>query len=358
MERLLNEQQAVNLYQDLIEIFRKNDDVKAKFLSLRTTFDLVLSQAYDTLKKTGKLKEEKNTETGNEKNKHLGFMEKIDAIFPIDSTDQVVREMNECLQGQRITLNKELAHTANREAKKMKGKKVTDLNKELFQFYLKNTAHAIAMLSGIPIPTILIHAYEPTRIKQLEHKLDIIFLVQVYDEIQNIENGLNIIKALNEWMIKRGEYGLNDVKVRIICYSPPVSVVGDNIQQAANCVEQEQQAMEEAVKACEEAIGKWKENKQKQLKPWLVWFFHQTKADKDSTPFATVKNMLQNHQIALYPLTLKQQGIKEFEQLRMEGAKKVWQVIPGLADNLFDSISETIFRTEEKANSLNSADYE
>ena len=336
MNKLLSQDQADKLYAYLLDLHMDNNQIRDKLHNLRAKFDLALDWAYSSLSI-------KNEES-------VGFKGKIDAIFPPDSPEENVCKMNKLLNNQRWFLNTQLAHTAEKEERRMRGAKTIVIDKKVYRQYLQNMSEMIAMISGIPIPSKLIHAYNLPNSATMSKKMDVVILFELFDRFENIDDGMKVLHQMNSWIKNRETVGLDKLTIHIVMYSAGILFYnGTRTGFVEKLGTNAEKALCEALFRMEIATNKRKNNETKYLKPWLIWICQDIKTiDFSGKSVEKLQESLKKRQFSFYPLVMQQDDTDDLSSLHFKEGHKPDYIVAGLAENLFNSISETIMRIDKR----------
>lgn len=345
MERLLTEQEANYLYRRMLIAFTETNDVEDKLNKLRATFDTTLSFAVMNKVKKGEVPSE-----------YYGFMAKIDLLFPKDSADRRVQELRSLLHQQREELNTGVAHVAQIEQQRLMGLKVKGLNSDDYRSFLNNTANLIATLSSLPIPEKLQQAIRPRRRVTMTSTLDIVILLQLYSNLNDIDDGFFILQRLREWINEKKKWGLEMARVSLVTYSGNLSELSGitslrDLQKkalGATTGTDEGSALSQALQLCSKGIDRYTAAASGVMKPWLIWICHGLPENLPQQPVDQLDQWLDMQLLTFHPLPTQSDAFDRF--LQLWPSCKPQQLVPRLASNLFSSITETIQRHQQVKN--------
>jgi len=339
MERLLSEQEANYLYTKMLTAFTEGNDVEDKLNKLRSTFDTILSFATMNKLKVAEVPP-----------KYHGFMSKIDLLFPKESTDQRVQDMRRSLNQQRDDLNTGVAHMAQIERGRLQGQSVQGFGVNTYRSFLNNTSNLVTTLSSLPIPERLQQAIRERRKVPMTTTLDIVILLQVYSDLNDIDDGVFILQRCLEWIDERKQLGLDMARVNLITYSGNLTVLpgitsSQDLRKKAigkTTGANADTALQEALKLCSKGIDRYTAVARGVMKPWLVWICHQLPDNLAQQPEEQLGKWLDMELLSFHPLPTQASTYDRFRQIWPTCRPQ--QLMPRLAENLFSSITETIQR--------------
>ena len=344
MERLLTEQEANYLYMKMLIAFTETNDVEDKLNKLRATFDTTLSFAVMNKVKAKEVPSE-----------YYGFMSKIDLLFPKDSADRRVQELRSLLHRQREELNTGVAHIAQIEQQRLMGMQIKGLGSDDYRSFLNNTANLIATLSSLPIPEKLQQAIRPWKRVTMTSTLDIVILLQLYSNLNDIDDGFFILQRLREWINEKKKWGLEMARVSLVAYSGNLSVMPEvkslyDLRKKTldgTTGADEGSALSQALQLCNRGIDRYTAAASGVMKPWLLWICHELPENQPQHLVDQLDQWLDMQLLTFHPLPTKSEAFDRF--LQLWPSCKPQQLVPRLAGNLFSSVTETIQRHQHVA---------
>ncbi len=321
MERTITERQAREQYQLLLEGYMDDNSLQDKASNIRSRIDTVLRIAYAAV--------------FPENPQALDSIPQaalIDALLSGKRHETLRRRMDMA----RETLNKKAMHRYRLELAESPERNM--LTEDEYKNCLSAVCDFIAQASGVPIPPPLLHARETLSMKVIEDysRIEVIFLVQLYNDISQAAEGSFILSQLRKMIQERDRIGLNSLSVKVVTYAPPMTLTdfpaagGDSTASApsgyARALNTALDLVESAVSRREDLGGD---------KPWLMWLTHGFSDQPDNETVSRLQDLMDKKVMGFYPIALTPEAGRQFTDLWPECGPKCME--PSLAGNLFNN---------------------
>ena len=320
MERTLAENQAQEQYRLLLEGFTDDNSLLDKASYIRSRIDTILRMAYAA-----------KFPAQDSNLMKINQAAIIDALLPDKRHD----ELRSRLDFARQTLNTKAMHRYNLEkSHKNAGR---DLTEDEYRDCLSAICDFIAIASGVPIPPPLLQARRTIRAQSVRDysRLEIIFLIQLYSDIGQADDGTLILRQLRKMVRERDRIGLSSLSVKAVAYSPALTLMdfpAAGKQSAASTPSDSARALDTALDLMESAITRTEDLGGD--KPWLMWLAHDISDLPDGPSARRLRQMMDDKAISFYPMALTEEAARQFTE-RWPGCGPK-EMDPSLADNFFN----------------------
>ena len=316
MNQLLNETEACQEYQKLLEGYMAYNSLYDKANHIRSCIDTILRMAYVAMRPD---------EVENVKNIKQNVL--IDVLLP----GPEYASYNAALHRSRITLNTKAMHRYQ-----VGGKRNSKLTEKEYKQCLSAITEFIALVSGVPIPPQLLYANEtllPIQFRD-DARVDVIFLVQLFSNIGQVKDGAFIMDQLKKMLDEKKRIRLHSLSVQVVAYAPQLTLgdypafreASEMSAPAGNSM-----ALSTALDLLDAAI-----ERQADVggdKPWLVWLAFDLSDKPDSIQVARLQQVMDKKAAGIYPMALTRSAFKDFSDLWPLCGPK--HLDAGLAHNFF-----------------------
>lgn len=335
--RYITEEEAINLYRELVNLHFSDIDIIDKANRLRSQFDIILRMAFE--------KKYEDQQNDDKKNKNNSFADLLDDLFA--EADERGEKLKTDLNTVRKIFNKKVQHIYNLLKFRKKSSARNTISENEYKFCLRTIAVLISFLSGTPIPSSILDASLLLEYKEMKRSLDIVIILELYDDLNRINKGVSVLKNLKKMNRIKNKLGFNKLNVSVVVYSQPVSVLSNNNLDSTSSSLND--ALQSGLKFLDSAVTKWIDDREGLVdKPWLMWLCFDLKKEISQEHIKKINEMLDAKIFGFYPIDMNNGKVTEIFKEYWPNCKPIL-MNPDKSNNFFNtSILLTIQRMQNK----------
>ena len=322
---IITKEEAFEQYGLLLETNKANNSLLDKANSLRSRIETVLCIAY---------KNKFSVKSGKSINANTEMM-----INELLADNQHTR-LRDRLHKARRTLNIKAMHRYLLETTKG-----PDINEEEYKACLSAICDFIALMSSQPIPPALRQFIKNLTFKRVsqEERLDIIFLVELYRDIRQLNDATAYMNGLERMASEKERLALSGLNIHLVTYSPEILEYShptseSNMNDTCNNSGITQHALDTALNTLSGTIEQWKEKGG--YKPWLIWITSDLTDKPSDMQVKRMQELMDMQEMAFYPWATTKKAFDGFTSLWP--CCGPYQLNPKLCGNSFKSVLNTV----------------
>lgn len=213
--------------------------------------------------------------------------------------------------------------------------------------FFRSVVDCVSFFSSVPIPSHLLYACNPVSEFKMTRRLDVVIVLELYNSLNNVEDGVFVLKSLKRLLKKKNDLRLKDLHIHVVVYGKPIVCykADDDCQDTSV-----NDGLKCGLGYLHNAISGWEHNKTGVDKPFFIWLTHTSDPQLSSENVDHIQKLIDERKVNFYPVRLCNSG-----DHRNRNLNEIWPgIVPILmnirrSDNFFnDSLLGTIERMQNR----------